>query len=538
MFQLKKGERGFFQLFYQDKPLHSLINPEKEADNILLKNIVPEDDVIIIVGIGLGYLLKSAIQYQKQYQRPINIKAVFLSEKEQAFFDQASILNDSEKSKIQFLMYDSREAIHFLIQEIVASNGVVQKIGWVFSLALIRHFEVEKNIFMKIFNQNLRYQTQTLSTRLEFMHLWNRNTLMNLQWERHKQIDLRFQGDVLLIAAGNSLIKNLSFVQSLKGKIPLIAVDTALRPLYEYGIVPDMVVSCDAQIYNQEHFFYMMNYHYRNPEIEKPFLIADITHYSSITRFFDQVIFAQTPDMSQILLKYCCLEEQMAFLKILEAGGSVASFAVSFAYHFGASRIVFVGQDLGYDYLSHSRSTVQHYRFLFNADRLHPFWNPYKKDIRLNKEKPFQSYMLQNLTAWLQEFFAFYPQFQGIQKDPFIEIKGISLFQSQDLKTLNGHFLIQKVKSPYLDDAHFHEKINMLKNILFQLRQSKDINELMALRQKFLPEEQILLNNLFLKMDLYQTRHKSVNEQLYIGGIFHIIDDLLRVLQKKQYLII
>lgn len=138
----------------------------------------------------------------------------------------------------------------------------------------------------------------------------------------------------ILVSAGPSLNKNIHELKKAKNKAFIIAVDTALKPLFKAGIVPDAFLMIDA---------------------EKPLSLFDIDGIKDV------------PVIAPIDANYEVIREQRG-LKIffnlnsllpmrtymkagktfpsLPCGGSVATSAFALLYMCGFETIILVGQDL------------------------------------------------------------------------------------------------------------------------------------------------------------------------------------------------
>lgn len=140
----------------------------------------------------------------------------------------------------------------------------------------------------------------------------------------------------IVVAAGPSLNKNIQELKRAKGKAFIIAVDTAIKPLLQAGIVPDMFAVIDGMkplgLVNKEEarkipLFTTLN------------AAPEILEYQTGMKFFSNegYRFAE-----KILQKSGCKTA------IVASGGSVATNAFSLLYKIGIDTIILVGQDLAY----------------------------------------------------------------------------------------------------------------------------------------------------------------------------------------------
>ncbi len=152
----------------------------------------------------------------------------------------------------------------------------------------------------------------------------------------------------ILVSAGPSLNKNIQELKKAKNRAFILAVDTAMKPLVQAGIIPDAFITIDSK---------------------KP------------TNLVEADIIKDIPVIAPVVANYDILKEQrgkkifyydghmMPFLAYQAAGktfydvatgGSVACSGFSLLYKMGFQTIILVGQDLAYDgNKSHADGTYQ-----------------------------------------------------------------------------------------------------------------------------------------------------------------------------------
>ncbi len=80
-----------------------------------------------------------------------------------------------------------------------------------------------------------------------------RNNILNMKELFHSNCEEEFEGvfptdrPAIIVAAGPSLEKNVQYLKQAKGKMMIIAVDTALRYLVSQGVQPDLAVVADPK---------------------------------------------------------------------------------------------------------------------------------------------------------------------------------------------------------------------------------------------------------------------------------------------------
>lgn len=152
----------------------------------------------------------------------------------------------------------------------------------------------------------------------------------------------------IVVAAGPSLDKNIRQLSKAKGKCVLIACDTAIRPLYNVGIIPDVIVTLDGK--KDERYLV-------NEESRKAPLFTEIRSGSSFLNVHTGKKFFYGPRKSHIS-EFC--HKIDADIPDISTGGSIANLCFSVAKYLGCNKIVLMGQDLAYtDAKTHSEDTVR-----------------------------------------------------------------------------------------------------------------------------------------------------------------------------------
>jgi len=141
----------------------------------------------------------------------------------------------------------------------------------------------------------------------------------------------------VVIAAGPSLDACIDPLKTFSSKACLIAVDTALKPLMEQGIVPHFVVSVDPWEQNFEKFESLAE----TPDIP---LIFEPGVYHRIPGFFPETPFVtgSTNSLARWILGLLGLGRMDAEMT------SAAHLAFHLARHMGADPIILAGLDLAF----------------------------------------------------------------------------------------------------------------------------------------------------------------------------------------------
>ena len=180
----------------------------------------------------------------------------------------------------------------------------------------------------------------SLNTNLLFSSVKGQNAIRNAKYVVDGYRTLDFCGAIpkdvpaIVVAAGPSLNRNIDDLKRAKGRAFIIAVDTAIKPLLNAGIKPDMFAVVDAlkpmELINIE-------------GAEDIPLLTSAVASSAVLDFHKgkKVFFAEGEPLIDIMLS----THNMEFPSI-PCGGSVATTAFAFAYMIGIETIILVGQDL------------------------------------------------------------------------------------------------------------------------------------------------------------------------------------------------
>ncbi len=156
---------------------------------------------------------------------------------------------------------------------------------------------------------------------------------------------------ILVINAGPSLDQCMGLIKQLQDKTYLICVDTALRACVKNGIKPDIVVSLDSQLDN-----YRDVYGVDTSDMD---MFLEVTAHHKIGSLFRgrtflfytkrRIMSVETGEEVDFTEPhYRVFSERFQDTVGFQTGGSVSATALDIALFCGASKIIFMGQDLGY----------------------------------------------------------------------------------------------------------------------------------------------------------------------------------------------
>jgi len=146
----------------------------------------------------------------------------------------------------------------------------------------------------------------------------------------------------IVVSGGPSLSKNMDHLREAKGRLCLISVDTALKPLLEKGIEPDIVVSSDPLKINVRKIDGLTGH-------EEIPLVYDLGVNPKIPALFSGLKFVSGSEIA--LVKW--LLGLVGFEETYAQALSSAHFAFFLARDMGAAPIIFAGLDLAFSGEAH-----------------------------------------------------------------------------------------------------------------------------------------------------------------------------------------
>lgn len=330
---------GDYVLLKNDVPADDLNNPREAVKKMLssnIKNEMKSNDIIVVFGIGLGYILDEVFNaYPSKiylYEPDLNLLHFVLNNVD---------ISEHLASGRVFMSNDMNE----LVDKVSSSYLTKDKVEIVY----LQNYALVKNKELLLLTQKVydacKSKLVDVNTINRFSKVWMENSIENIatvnNGTAYKLSDLagRFIGQTALIAgAGPSLNDNISKIQANRNKFVIFAVNKSVKYLLQNGITPDFVVCLDARnMVNTLGGF--------NDQLSKSNCIMDIRSDKAISSLgFGKIFvsFAETDFFAQKLTEY------HNDLKFYESGGTAASLALTAAVKLGFSKIVLTGVDLAF----------------------------------------------------------------------------------------------------------------------------------------------------------------------------------------------
>lgn len=317
--------------------LHSRVDPVAEARRLIESVPMEEKFCFVVSGFGLGYHIRELFDRLRGdafvvcSEPSIRLIATALT-----CVDLADVISSG---KLIILTDADKAGLHTRLRE----RSTLVMLGSQF----VRHQpsariagEFHSSIHQLI-NEFVSFTRMSLLTLVSNSQITCRNIAMNLvNYVTTPPIDMlrdRFVGNPgIIVSAGPSLSRNLDELAAVKGRAVICAVQTAIRPLMQRGIVPDFVTCLDFHEMSRK-FFENVG------DLSDVHLVAEpkatwhvLDHYPGPISILDN-------SWARLLIG-----DELAGRDGLTAGATVAHLAFYLAVYMGCDPIIFVGQDLAF----------------------------------------------------------------------------------------------------------------------------------------------------------------------------------------------
>ena len=348
--KIEEASSGAPTLVYKGIHVHSRRDPEREAKRLVdeavsgskTNNYDTDITPAVILGFGLGY---AAVALAEKFpERPVIVaeKHPFLLLTALKTRDFSKLLS---RPALVFVLGGSGDGITGALSLFESTPGVPPVI--IKNMALAGMDEDWYNgVESKIKSWGNRTSVN-LATKKRFGKRWVRNLSVNLKTVRDIPGISMLKGmlgenagnpdiPVFLAAAGPTLDEVSPFLDKIKERCLIVAVDTSLRFLLRRNVDPDFVVSVDPQFWNFRHL--------DRADSPKTCLVAESAVYPPVLRHRFERIFL----CSSFFPLGRFIEERVDRKGDLGAGGSVATSAWDFIRILGAVNIWIAGLDLSF----------------------------------------------------------------------------------------------------------------------------------------------------------------------------------------------
>lgn len=200
--------------------------------------------------------------------------------------------------------------------------------------------------FVKKLKAYIERVSVSWNTLVRYTDVKAKNTFNNLPYlyEGYNMEELRglLPEDIpaIVVSAGPSLNKNIMDLKKAVGKACIIATDTAMKPLLNAGIIPNLFVIIDGL---KPGILFEHKDISKVPMVTMTGVSVEPMKYHKGKKFFYN---SSSPLEQKILADLSKKEGRNRTLPALTTGGSVANSAYSLGVFMGAKTVILIGQDL------------------------------------------------------------------------------------------------------------------------------------------------------------------------------------------------
>lgn len=238
LFKAKNSELSiqFENFFY-----HSKYNPSSEAEkwiDSIQCDFIPY--AIVVIGCGIPY----SIHFLEQKFPTSKLFAIQ--------FD--SIFRQFDNSDFTSIYFDNNDVNHLSEKFYnIFGEEICSRILWLEWKPCINIFNNQVNIVNQAIQLYLSKSRDVIKTRMFFSKKWIKNSLRFFSTINKTCFFSKGNCPIVVVASGATLSNSFAFIKSIKDKIFLIAVSSAVFPLLENNIIPDLIVTTDGGYWAKKH---------------------------------------------------------------------------------------------------------------------------------------------------------------------------------------------------------------------------------------------------------------------------------------------
>lgn len=349
-FFLEKSKHGLNTLRYDDGQLvlylHSKYNPEQEAqkiiDDLCDSQTITDNSHVVFFGMGLGYHIAA---FNRMFpntvfsiiEPSVEVMSKFLNttKLESLNIKRLKLLQVGSGSEELFNTAISNKAKDLIICELPVYT---------------RLFNNDYAEFLKEFKTVIKQKHMSFRINYAFKKRWVINSINNLKsvlvtpniFSEHQD---QFKGKTaILVAAGPSLDAELEHLKKVKeeGLAYIFAAGTSINTLIYHNIMPDAICTYDPTEANQKVFYNINELGIKTV----PLIFGTSVGYEVLEQYKGpkyHMITTQDPVADYFLRK-----KNKSTIEYINDSSSIAVVTYELLVKLGFTRIVLVGQNLGY----------------------------------------------------------------------------------------------------------------------------------------------------------------------------------------------
>lgn len=342
-----KTPNGHINFVYSDtdkniKTFYHQEDPIEEMRQIVNRADLSYPQVVCFFGVGAGYMPHRFFEH-----RPKENQLAIIIEKDPVIFFRSLCLFDFTKSfedeTVRWIISDDLNTVQFHLSTCLQEYTTVNRFLKILAVPIATQIDYGfyKKVSELLVNQR-DYTTILAGNSVEDSHLGYVNTLENSLFAIENQglmpwMD-KFKGKTCVcVAAGPSLNAHWDTLKKIQGKVPIIAVDTVIKPMIDRGIAPDFVTAIERSP--------IVTGFFRGLPIDKrTSLVGPILLLRETFDAFhgNHILFTPMHGYSEAL--------GLNIIQPFASGSSVGNLNANLAAHMGFENIIFVGQNLAYGF--------------------------------------------------------------------------------------------------------------------------------------------------------------------------------------------
>lgn len=432
------------------------------------------------------------------------------------------------------------------------------------------NIQINPEFFLEIeskINTLFSSKMSDLLTKFEFERIWVRNSISNLlTYNSENTPRYKFKETIadyqnipaILVSAGPSLRSQCNFIKENRDKVFLMACDTALKVLLKFEIIPDGVMTLDAQTHSYFHFLGedlskipIFADFVTSPNLLRNFNFKSIVH--SLTAKFQ--VDASGKPFREVTAGGDIVTNTIGDIGDVQSGGSVATSAFDILRQMGFSPIYLTGQDLAYTGREiHSTGTHHNEKWLTLINRKKSLEKINEEIVRKRETKYIKAcdggevltdYVLGIYKHWFEESAktTSLEIYNVSEHGSFIEnIQNISISEANSkFQSYSQHNYPWKQLSPWNPIPKDHESNDDLKNKFLEeieildnyLENEVEIDTENILKKIELKLEEIpYLKQMIRKTEIYLRRHEDLDESRKKEILYNSLKREIRYLKK------
>ncbi|NBU98160.1 MAG: DUF115 domain-containing protein, partial [Spirochaetia bacterium] len=410
-----------FYLEWNGRALASVISPKKQAERLFNEKKIKDYHLVILLGSGNPHILNLINSNMRDGQIFLIIDKNF--EIVAPLWDEFLFPLLQNAGRHLFAGENTLNLLYNYLESLP-----IERLTGVLFFRNQNDIQLHKEFYVQIEERISKLFSSKMSdllTKFEFERIWVKNTIVsilrysdsNTKRIPIKELENKITGiPGILVSAGPSLRSQCEFIKKNRDKAFILSCDTSLKVLLKFGIIPDGVMTLDAQTHSYFHFM--------GEDFSEIPLFADMVVSPQLIRSmkFKSIVHSQTAKF-QIDAAGKPFRETTAGGDLvnhyignqgdIQSGGSVATSAFDLLRFLGINQIFLVGQDLAYTGREiHSTGTHHNEKWLTLVSRKNTLERINEVIVRKRKTKMIPSsdgkevltdYVLDIYRHWFEE---------------------------------------------------------------------------------------------------------------------------------------